>query len=53
MLATMPFVPFGRLEIAMKHELAQPVNRTTGRSATENKTLLTREPSRLLFEISH
>ena len=52
-LATTPIVPVGGLEIAMKPELAQPVNRTTGRSAMGNKTLMTRGPAHLQFEISH
>ncbi len=40
----MSIVSFDGLEIAMKRELAQPVNIPTGRSATGNKTLTTREP---------
>jgi hypothetical protein len=52
-LATMPMVPVGGLEIVMKNEFAQPVNGTTGRSATGNKILMTREPAHLQFEISH
>ena len=40
----MSIVSFDGLEIAMKRELAQPVNIPTGRSATGNKTLTMREP---------
>jgi len=49
----MSIVSFDGLEIAMKRELAQPVNGPTCRSATGNKTLATREPAHVEFEISH
>jgi hypothetical protein len=49
----MSIVSFDGLEIAMKRELAQPVNIPTGRSATGNKTLTTRELAHVQFEISH